>query len=135
MRLSLLCIGLVACVTWATERQSVATESPQSNVATNLHSAKVVTFTFGTPTSVTRTGFVKVTVNDVFTAQKGYGFKSTQGLVAYDRGGSEIVRPKDEYTASVYGAYRTTSDLTCALVEGTSENVFIVALPDGEYTV
>jgi hypothetical protein len=39
-------------------------------------------------------------------------------LVAYDRGGSEIARPKDENTASVDGAYRTTSDLTCALIEG-----------------
>lgn len=135
MRLSLLCIGLVACVTWAAERQSVATESPQSNVATNLQGAKVVKFTFGTPTSVTRTGFVKVTVNDVFTPQKGYGFQSTEGLLGYDRGGSEIARPKDEYTASVYGAYRTTSDFTCALVEGTSDNAFVVALPDGEYTV
>jgi hypothetical protein len=95
----------------------------------------VVKLTFGTPTSVTRTGFVKVTVNDVFTPEKGYGFQSTEGLLEYDRGGSEIARPKDEYTASVYGAYRTTSDLTCALVEGTSDNAFVVALPDGEYTV
>jgi len=29
--------------------------------------AKVAKFTFGTPTSVTRTGFVKVTANDAFT--------------------------------------------------------------------
>ncbi len=97
--------------------------------------AKVAKFTFGTPTSVTRTGFVKVTVNDVFTPEKGYGFQSTQGLMTFDRGGSEIVLPKDEYTASVYGAYRTTSDITCAFVEGTRENAFVAALPDGEYTV
>src|ERR1039457_2674903 len=43
--------------------------------------------------------------------------------------------PKDEYTASVYGAYRTTSDLTCALIEGTTNNAFQVTLPDGEYTI
>ena len=135
MRTLLLCIGLTTCTTWAAERQSAATISPQSNVATNLQGAKVVKFTFGTPTSVTRAGFVKVTVKDAFTPEKGYGFKSTQGLVAYDRGGSEITRPKDAYTASVYGAYRTTSDLTCALVEGTRDNAFVVALPDGEYTV
>ena len=92
-------------------------------------------FAFGTPTSVTRAGFTKVTVKDVFTPEKGYGFQSAEGLRAFDRGGSKIERPKDEYTASVYGAYRTTSDITCALVEGRSDNAFLVALPDGEYTV
>jgi len=92
-------------------------------------------FTFGTPTSVTRTGFTKVTVKDVFRPEKGYGFQSAQGLRAFDRGGSRIERPKDEYTASVYGAYRTTSDITCALVEGRGDNAFVVALPDGDYTV
>ena len=56
-------------------------------------------FSFGTPTSVTRPGFAKVTVADAFTAEKGFGFRSAQGLLTYDRGGSEIVRPKDEYTA------------------------------------
>jgi len=56
-------------------------------------------------------------------------------LLAYDRGGAEITQPKDEYTARDYGAYRTTSDLTCALIEGTTNNAFIVAMPDGEYTV
>src|ERR1043165_601256 len=85
---------------------------------------KVARFVFGTPESVLRPGFVKVTVKDGFTAEKGYGFESTQGLEAFDRGGSEIVLPKDEYTASVYGAYRTTSDLTCALIEGTTNNAF-----------
>ena len=84
---------------------------------------------------MTRAGFAKVTVKDAFTPEKGRGFESTQGLEAFDRGGSEIVRPKDEYTASVYGAYRTTSDLTCALIEGTTNNAFLVALPDGHYTV
>lgn len=92
-------------------------------------------FTFGTPTSITRPGFAKVTASDAFTAEKGFGFRSLQGLLAYDRGGSEIVRPKDEYTARTYGAYRTTSELTCAFIEGTADNAFIVALPDGEYTV
>ena len=105
MRLSLLCIGLAACVAWAAEQQSAATESTQSNVAANLDGAKVIKYTFGTQSSVTPTGFVKVTVNDVFTSEKGYGFRSTEGLSAYDRGGSEIVLSKDEYTASVYGAY------------------------------
>jgi hypothetical protein len=92
-------------------------------------------FAFGTPESVLRSGFTKVTVKDAFTAEKGYGFESTQRLEAFDRGGSEIVLPKDQYTASVYGAYRTTSDLTCALIEGTTTNVFQVAMPEGEYTV
>ena len=99
------------------------------------NAGEVLAFSFGTPASVTRAGFTKVTVNDAFTPEKGYGFESTEGLLAFDRGGSEIERPKDEYTASVYGAYRTTSDLTCALIEGTSDNAFLVALPDGEYTV
>ena len=81
-------------------------------------------FAFGPPDSVLRSGFTKVTVKDAFTAEKGYGFESTQRLEAFDRGGSEIVLPKDQYTASVYGAYRTTSDLTCALIEGTTNNAF-----------
>jgi hypothetical protein len=135
MRTLFLCIGLAACAAWAAEKQSVAAETAGSGVATHLRDAKVVKFAFGTPASVTRSGFVKVTVDDVFTPDKGYGFESAEGLAAYDRGGSEIVRPKDEYTASVYGAYRTTSDLTCALIEGQASNAFLVSLPDGEYTV
>jgi hypothetical protein len=95
----------------------------------------VARFCFGTPTSVTRTGFAKVTVHDVFTPEKGYGLQSAGGLRAFDRGGSKIELPKDSYTASVYGAYRTTSDITCALIEGDSDNAFLVALPDGDYTV
>ncbi len=92
-------------------------------------------FAFGTPKSVLRSGFTKVTVKDIFIAETGYGFESTQTLEAFDRGGSEIVLPKEEYTASVYGAYRTTSDLTCAFIEGTTNNTFYAAMPDGEYTV
>ena len=96
---------------------------------------KIVVLQFGTPDSATRTGFTKVTVRDAYDPDRGYGFESTKGLEAFNRGGSEIVLPKDEYTSSVYGAYRTTSDLTCALIEGTTNNAFIVALPDGEYSV
>jgi len=96
---------------------------------------RVRTFAFGTPTSVMRDGFTKVTPNDAFTPEKGYGVQSTQELRAFDRGGSKIELPKDSYTASVYGAYRTTSDITCALVEGRGDNAFLVALPDGDYTV
>jgi hypothetical protein len=97
--------------------------------------AKVARFQFGTADSASHAGFVKVTTEEAFTPEKGYGFQWTQGLMAFDRGGSQIVSPKDEYTASVYGAYRTTSEITCALVEGTSDNAFIVSLPEGEYTV
>ena len=97
--------------------------------------AEVARFTFGTPTSVTRAGFTKVTVQDAFTPERGYGFQATGDLLARDYGGSAITRPEDEYTASAYGAYRTTSDLTCAFIEGQSDNAFLVALPDGEYTV
>ena len=103
--------------------------------ANDLSSSRVVAFQFGTPTSATRTGFTKVTTEDVFTAEKGYGFQATQGSAAFDRGGSAIVLPEDKYTASTYGAYRTTSDVTCALIEGTIDNAFQVALPEGEYTV
>ena len=97
--------------------------------------SNVVRFQFGIPNSARRYGFTKVTAKEVFKPEKGYGFQSVEGLMAFDRGGSEIVSPKDEYTASVYGAYRTTSQITCALVEGTSDNAFVVAIPDGEYTV
>ncbi len=99
------------------------------------NTSEIRRYAFGTPDSVLRSGFTKVTVRDAYTSDKGYGFSSTQGLEAFDRGGSEIVLPKDEYTASVYGAYRTTSDLTCALIEGTSENAFQVTIPAGDYTV
>ena len=85
--------------------------------------------------SVTRAGFTKITPQDGFTTNKGYGFEDTGGLLAYDRGGSVIERPKDDYTASVYGAYRTTSDLTSGLVEGERDNAFVAAMPDGDYTV
>lgn len=129
------CIALAAYTALAAEKQSAPTETPRLSVAKHRQDATVVKFEFGTPTSITRAGFTKVTVKDAFTSEKGYGFQSTEGLLGYDRGGAEIVRPKDEYTANVYGAYRTTSDLTCALVEGTNNNAFIVALPDGDYTV
>jgi len=95
----------------------------------------VACFTFGTRDSVTRAGFTKVTAVDAFTPERGYGFESTGDLLAADRGGSKVERPVDEYTASAYGSYRATSDLTCAFVEGQSDSAFVVALPDGEYTV
>ena len=92
-------------------------------------------FAFGTPDSVTCNGFTKATVDDLFTAEKGYGFQSAKGLQAFNRGGSKVELPSDAYTASVYGAYRTTSDITSALVEGRSDHAFLVTLPDGDYTV
>ena len=135
MRKLSLCMVMTAWAAWPAATQSAPAETPQRRAAALRQDATVAKFEFGTPTSVTRAGFTKVTVKDAFTPEKGYGFQSTEGLLGYDRGGAEIVRPKDEYTASVYGAYRTTSDLTCALVEGTNNNAFIVALPDGDYTV
>jgi hypothetical protein len=84
---------------------------------------------------MTRAGFTKVTVQDLFNSEKGYGFQTTEGLLGYDRDGAVIERPKDEYTASVYGAYRMTSDLTSALIEGTRNNAFLLNLPNGEYAV
>ena len=97
--------------------------------------AEVACFAFGSPTSVTRAGFVKVTPTDAFSAEKGYGFEATEALLASDRGGSAVKLPEDEYTAGAYGAFRTTSALTCAFVEGRSDNAFVVTLPDGQYTV
>ena len=135
MRILLLCLGLATCVIWTTGQQTVGKETFRSDIADHFQGTDVVKFTFGTATSVTRTGYVKVTSKDIFTSEKNYGFQSAEGLLEYDRGGSEIVLPKDEYTASVYGAFRTTSDITCALVEGTKDNAFIVTLPDGDYSV
>ncbi len=112
-----------------------ARELSSGRVVTGRPTAEVVKFQFGTPTSAARAGFTKVTTEDVFTAEKGYGFSSTQGLTAFDRGGAAIVLPEDQYTASTYGAYRTTSDVTGALIEGESDNAFQVALPEGRYTV
>lgn len=116
---------LLFLLTW-TESRSLAQENTPG---------ELWKFAFGTPDSVLRPGFTKVTIKDAFSPQTGFGFASTQGLEAFDRGGSEIVLPKDEYTASVYGAYRTTSDLTCALIEGRTDNAFEVTMPDGDYTV
>jgi hypothetical protein len=108
---------------------------PKPATAQDLPSGRVAAFQFGTPGSARRVGFTKVATEDAFTAEKGYGFQSTQGLEAFDRGGSAIVLPEDKYTASTYGAYRTTSDVTCALIEGAGDNAFQVALPEGQYTV
>ena len=96
---------------------------------------RVWKFSFGTPDSVTRAGFTKVTVSDEFPGKKRHGFQSAQGLLAFDRGGSGVELPRDSGTVAVPSAFRTTSDITCALIEGQSANAFLVALPDGEYTV
>jgi glycosyl hydrolase family 123 len=135
MRTLLLFMNSAIFIIWVIGQQTIEAETTQSNVFTLLQDADVARFAFGTPTSVTRAGFVKVTSKDIFTAEKGYGFQSAKGLLEYDHGGSAIVLPNDEYTASVYGASRSTSDITCALVEGTEDSAFIVALPDGEYSV
>jgi hypothetical protein len=124
---------VIAARTWLTTALLAACMVSQGRAQVN--GEKVLSFSFGTPTSVTRVGFTKVTVKDAFTPERGYGFESVQGLQAFDRGGWQIERPRDEYTASVYGAYRTTSDITCALIEGPGDNAFQVALPDGQYTV
>lgn len=87
--------------------QASSGEATGNRAATNLPR-----FSFGTSTSVTRRGFTKVAIGDAFSSEKGFGFKSIQGLLAYDRGGAEIMAPKDKYTDRTYGAYRTTSDLT-----------------------
>ncbi|HEY5909881.1 MAG TPA: glycoside hydrolase domain-containing protein [Verrucomicrobiae bacterium] len=129
---------VIALATWtaaAAENPSATAANPAASKTGSSRSQKLACFTFGTPASATRAGFAKVTIKDLFTAEKGYGFLSGEGLLEFDRGGSEIVLPKDEYTARTYGAYRTTSDLTCALIEGTTNNTFQVALPDGDYTV
>jgi hypothetical protein len=120
------------CIAALTGIGAIGQEPP---TAENLSSGRVAAFQFGTPTSATRAGFTKVTTEDVFTAERGYGFHATQGLMAFDRGGAAIVLPEDKYTASTYGAYRTTSDVTCALIEGPGDNAFEVALPEGPYTV
>ena len=135
MRVIVLSIAVVTSTALAANGQTTPTKTNQRDKGIHPTGAAMCKFTFGTPTSVTRAGFTKVTAKDAFTPEKGHGFQSTQGLLAYDRGGSEIVRPKDEYTARTYGAYRTTSDLSCALIEGTTNNAFIVALPNGDYTV
>ena len=133
MKIVTLCFLLTAWAGLAVENQPQSAEPHRAAAA--QRQAAVSTFAFGTVTSVTRAGFSKATIKDTFSAEKGYGFQSTEGLLDYDRGGAEIVRPKDEYTASLYGAYRTTSDMTSAFVEGKNNNTFMVTLPDGEYTV
>jgi hypothetical protein len=130
-----LAFGVSAGVATAIQGLPAAKAVSSEGVAKKLQTARVAAFQFGTPDSATRAGFTKITVKETYAADKGYGFESAEGLLAFDRGGSEIVRPKDEYTVRVYGAYRTTSDLTCALIEGTTNNAFEVALAEGQYTV
>jgi hypothetical protein len=100
-------IGLVARAASSAPVRPAAYEQPGSRLAVTPQNGSVAKFCFGMPGSVTRTGFTKVTVEDAFSPEKGYGFRSGKELEALDRGGSKIERPKDEYTASVYGAYRT----------------------------
>ena len=123
------------CIALSMIHSTISHHWTQAAESSEREAGKVARFQFGTADSVRHAGFVKVTTEQAFTPEKGYGFQSTQGLMAFDRGGSQIVSPKDEYTASVYGAYRTTSEVTSALVEGTGDNAFIASLPDGEYTV
>ncbi len=123
------------CIALSMIHSEVSLNRTQATESLEGEAVEVARFQFGTADSVPHAGFAKVTTEEAFTPEKGYGFESTQGLTAFDRGGSQIVSPKDEYTASVYGAYRTTSELTCALVEGTGDNAFIASLPNGEYMV
>ena len=106
--------------------QNVCSSIVQGVVARLLRDTEVLKFTFGTPGSVPRAGCVKATVKDGVAPEEGYRFGSADGLLAYDRGGSEIVRPRDEYTPSVYGAYRVTPYLTCAPIEEQSDNALLV---------
>ena len=94
------CWQLVALATCAAGMvHPPAANAASDEAADDRRATEVAAFTFGPPTSVTRRGFAKVTVGDAFSAGKGFGFESATGLLAYDRGGSEIVPPKDEYTA------------------------------------
>ena len=102
-----------------------------SQLRAQVSDEKMLRFSFGTPISVTRAGFTKVTAKDAFTAEKAYGFESTQGRLPFDRGGSLIERPKDEYAASVYGAYRTTWSVTSSASTGQIQ----VALLAGERVI
>jgi len=95
-------------------------------------------FDFGTPGSVTREGFVKVTTADVFAPGRAHGFESNRGLLEVDRTASywwQKQLPNDEYLSQTYGEYRSTSYSTCDFVEGTEDNAFLLSLPDGEYEV
>jgi len=112
------CLAVLACALLPASPLLIV-RAISGEAATPAAAKDFARFSFGTPTSVTRPGFAKVTVSDAFTAEKGFGFQSAQGLLGFDRGGSEIVRPGDEYTARTYGAYRTTSDLTCAFQQAT----------------
>ncbi len=82
---------VIVCIAASRQASSAADKAPLSVGAPNGPTATVRAFQFGTPNSSTRAGFTKVTAKDAFTPEKGYGFQFTQGLLAYDRGGSEIV--------------------------------------------
>lgn len=99
-------------------------------------------FSFGPAGSVLREGFTKVTEKDIYTREKGYGFESADGLQASDRGGwkkeelsKERIQQIQKTGGHITGPTRTTSDITCAFVEGRGDNAFICNLPDGKYTV
>ncbi|MBN1676151.1 MAG: hypothetical protein JXR37_34220 [Kiritimatiellae bacterium] len=92
---------------------------------------QVLVYDFGTEQSVTYPGSTKVTPKDVFSAERGYGFDSADGLQAFDRGGWK----KEAKKGSRRGPQRSTSRMTADLIEGVRENAFSAAMPDGDYTV
>jgi hypothetical protein len=100
--------------------------------------ADVWTFDFGTPASKARPGFTKVTKASIFAPGKGHGFELVDGLLEKDHSKAywweRKVHPTNPRLAKA-GPARMTSYSTCDFVEGTADNAFLLAVPDGEYEV
>jgi hypothetical protein len=76
-----LCLALELVAGVTAPSLSAANQPASSSSAMDQTTARVAAFQFGTPDSATRAGFTKITIKDAYTAEKGYGFESTQGLV------------------------------------------------------
>ncbi|MFH1265373.1 MAG: glycoside hydrolase domain-containing protein [Planctomycetota bacterium] len=117
MRSSLIALTLIAAL-------AAAPELP----------AETFRFDMGSETSELRDGFTRITAASVYSNERGYGWKSTDGLEEHHRHYSR----EWEYSESrgrtqpppIY-----TNEITCDTIFGRQSIVFFMDVPPGEYTV
>jgi len=91
-------------------------------------------FDFGPAGSPVRTGFVGVTHDDVYRADRGYGWRSTEGLRSFSRPAER------EWKMSTYYGRKIPPpvyliDLDQDFVAGRSAAEFVIDVPAGDYVV
>ena len=96
--------------------------------------AKVFLFDMGTEKSELRAGFTSVTPSSVYSKQKGFGWKTAEGLKGhYQPYSREWAMNESRGTAQPPPIY--ANEITCDAVVGTRPNCFLVDVPPGEYGV